>query len=148
MHTRKQIVPQVEAVESRSLMSGVSMAESLAGHLQGPAVHRRGTPDEGLIYKLQGLGRLDALGPVHVKGEVNTSFITGRFIGLVTFANRFGSVEIEVENSFTPRDDFAYIVRSASGRYADMLDDEGTLNLAIRRQGTQARFRMDIDPPQ
>jgi hypothetical protein len=146
MRAGRRIALQVEEVEPRSLMSGVAMTASLAGHVQGPAAHRRGTPDEGLIYRLRGVGRLDALGPVRVAGEVNTSFLTGRFIGLMTLSNRFGKVEIEIKDSYTPRDDFDFVVRSASGRYSQLVGEGGVLDLGIHRLGNRARFEMDVNP--
>jgi hypothetical protein len=120
------------------------------GEASGVAIVRQDVPDAGDMYHLRGRGRISPMGNVAVRGDLQTSSITGRPIGTVTIANRLGRVELRITDGPSPAtpDAFHFEVASATGRYSQLEGTTGVLELRVGEPGPagRARFEMDVNP--
>ena len=170
MRSTRRATLHVEAVEPRHLLSTLAPPAPaptaahvsplivpapllLTGQVRGTALVRSGIPDAGDQYTLRGAGRVGPVGPVNLRGLVQSTSITGGPTGAVTLSNRFGSAELRVIGAPTPSDAtpakvFDFEVTRATGRFARLLGTGGVLELATGRPGRAgyATFRLGINP--
>lgn len=160
---------QVEPIEPRRLLSSLAPATRavagevsvrvfpppllLTGEVRGTAVVRRGIPDVGTMYTLRGSGRVGPMGQVNAQGFLQTTSLSGRPLGTVTLANRFGAVQMKVTGLPTTADGtttqvFNFEVTRATGRYARLAGTGGVMELTAGRTGDGglANFRLGINP--
>lgn len=167
MRTSRRVAPHVEGIESRVLLSTVAPSVAappvvaptiypppllVTGQARGLALVRTGVPDVGNQYLLQGIGAVSPMGRVFVDASIQTSSFTGEPIGQVTITNALGSVELAITGR-TPgssggSETFQFVVKTATGPYANLEGTGGVLELTIHPAGTDgwATFAMAINP--
>jgi hypothetical protein len=147
MSVRQRLRPQLESLESMTLLSGASAAISgaLASLVTTAAsaqqIHLTGTvkgsyhlqvknPDTGKDFTFLGSGTLSTLGQVSLTGDIHSpgNIANGHSTGQLVLSNPHGSVTLELtgppQNGNTPVPDvFSFKIIKASGTFKD---DTGT----------------------
>lgn len=168
MRSSRRVSIQVEAIESRALLSAIAPVQAhpaaevapqiypppllLTGHVRGGGFVRHDIPDAGSMYVLQGTGRVGPMGRVSAQGVFQTTSLAGQPIGNLTLTNRFGQVELQLTGrTGTPSsglpEEWEFTVTRATGQYAGLEGTGGNLELHVRwAPDGSLSFRMDINP--
>jgi hypothetical protein len=154
MHrNRVRIRPQVEGLESMTLLSGLAttvhaaasamvstpvQAVALSGTARGSYVSRQSNPDVGTTYNFSARGRITPLGQTFDFGSFRTpGFIqNGQTQGRLTLAGPRGTVRLSI-TEVTPKTDdtanvfhFTYTITGGTGRFRHA-QGTGTLDVTL-----------------
>jgi hypothetical protein len=118
------------------------------GHAQGAVAVFPSVPDVGTRYVFSGTGNMSPMGRVLVRGSIQTSSFTGQPAGMVTLANQFGRVQLQITGRAGPdgSNSYQFEVASATGRFANLEGTGGVLELKAPDRVGRGRFEMEINP--
>jgi hypothetical protein len=168
MRASRRASIQVEAIESRALLSAIGPGPAhaaaevapqiypppllLTGQVRGGGFARHDIPDAGSVYFLQGTGRVGPMGRVSAQGVFETTSFAGQPIGHLVLTDRHGQVELQLigRPATSPSDlpqEWNFTVTRATGQYDHLEGTGGKLELHVgwAPNGSLA-FRMEINP--
>jgi hypothetical protein len=147
---RYTLVPNVEGLEVKALLSGAIVGSSMAGAVSPPmikVIHLNGTfrgdyhrndsnPDKGSIFDLNGSGDVSGLSHAFVSGRLHSigNVAQGHASGTLYLALDNGTITLHLygpEQDNGPKglpDVFKYKVTGGTGKYSNVFD-KGTATL-------------------
>ena len=153
---RKRVSPQVEGLESMTLLSGVAAAVhhghavvqtattqtqnlSLSGTVHGQYFAQSSNPDTGSTYSITAFGRISPLGRTAVTGSYQTPgfILNGTAHGSLTLTAAHGSLTLKLDqagpipqNSSGGSRLFQFTITGGTGAYAGA-QGSGTVNVTL-----------------
>ena len=151
---RRPLRPEIEAIESRQLLSGMGAITHpqtpglvevekarpvrFVGTFRGTFIEPFDAPDVGKLYDLSGSGKAGRLGRFGAQGSLHTTgFIaTGHASGTLTLSGRSGRLTLDLTGPTQPGfaglpDQFTFVVSGGTGRFVHANGSVGTAMLTL-----------------